>query len=145
MIRVGIGGWTFEPWRGSFYPPGLPRARALEHAGRHVTAIEINGTFYRNQTPASFAKWRDAVPDGFVFTVKAHRVCTNRKRLDEGGESIARFLGQGLTGLGDRLGPVLWQLAATKTFDAEETHSIDQQREGWQAILDRFARDVDAR
>lgn len=119
-IRVGIGGWTFEPWRGPFYPPGLPQARELEHAGRYLTALEINGTFYRSQTPASFAKWRDAVPDDFVFTVKASRFCTNRKVLAEAGESIAKFTGQGLTELGDKLGPILWQLAGTKKFDAED-------------------------
>jgi uncharacterized protein YecE (DUF72 family) len=119
-IHVGIGGWTFEPWRGTFYPPGLPQARELEHAGRHLTAIEINGTFYRSQSPASFAKWRDAVPEGFVFTVKASRFCTNRKVLAEAGESIAKFARQGLTELGEKLGPILWQFAATKTFDAAD-------------------------
>lgn len=119
-IRVGIGGWTFEPWRGSFYPPGLPHARELAHASRHVTAIEINATFYRSQSPASFAKWRDAVPDGFVFTVKASRFCTNRKVLAEAGESVAKFVGQGIVEMGDRLGPILWQLAGTKKFEPDD-------------------------
>lgn len=119
-IHVGIGGWTFEPWRGTFYPPGLPQARELEHAGRHLTAIEINATFYRSQSPASFAKWRDAVPDGFVFAVKASRFCTNRKILAEAGESVAKFTGQGIVELGDRLGPILWQFAATKRFDPDD-------------------------
>jgi uncharacterized protein YecE (DUF72 family) len=117
---VGVGGWTFAPWRGSFYPAGLAQARELDFAGRHLTAIEINGTFYRNQSRASFAKWRDAVPEGFVFTVKASRFCTNRKLLSSAGESIARFAAQGLTELGDKLGPILWQLAPTKVFDAED-------------------------
>jgi uncharacterized protein YecE (DUF72 family) len=119
-IYVGVGGWTFEPWRGAFYPAKWPQAKELEYLGQHLTADEINGTFYRNQSPASFAKWRDAVPPGFAFSVKAHRVCTNRKVLGEAGESVVRFLGQGLTELGDKLGPILWQLAATKRFDAED-------------------------
>lgn len=119
-IRIGIGGWTFEPWRGTFYPPGLPQARELEYAGQHLTAIEINGTFYRTQSAASFAKWRDAVPEGFVFAVKASRFCTNRKVLAEAGESIGKFVGQGLTELGGKLGPILWQLAATKKFEPDD-------------------------
>ena len=119
-IRVGIGGWTFEPWRGTFYPEALPQARELEYAGQHLTAIEINGTFYRTQTPASFIKWHDAVPEGFVFSEKASRFCTNRKVLAEAGESIAKFVGQGLTELGDKLGPILWQLAATKKFEPDD-------------------------
>ena len=119
-IRVGIGGWTFAPWRGSFYPEGLPQKRELEHASRAVTAIEINGTYYRTQKPESFAQWAKAVPDGFVFTVKASRYCTNRKDLREAEESIGRFVGQGLVELGDRLGPILWQFMPTKPFDADE-------------------------
>ncbi len=119
-IRVGIGGWTYEPWRGTFYPPGLQHARELEHAATHVTAIEVNGTYYRLQSPDSFAKWAKAVPDGFVFTLKASRYCTNRKVLAEAGEGIAKFLGQGITELGDRLGPILWQFMATKRFDPDD-------------------------
>jgi uncharacterized protein YecE (DUF72 family) len=119
-IHVGIGGWTFEPWRGTFYPPKLPHARELEHAATRVTAIEINGTYYRTQKPESFANWAKATPPGFVFTVKASRYCTNRKALGEAGESIDRFLSQGPTELGDRLGPILWQLMPTKSFDGEE-------------------------
>ena len=119
-IHVGIGGWTYEPWRGTFYPPGLPHARELEYAAGAVTAIEINGTYYRTQSAASFKKWAEATPPGFVFSVKASRFCTNRKNLADGGESIGKFLGQGLTELGDRLGPILWQLMPTKRFDADE-------------------------
>jgi len=119
-IHVGIGGWTYEPWRGTFYPEGLKQADELEYAARHVTAIEINGTYYRTQSRASFEKWREAGPDGFVFTVKASRFCTNRRVLAEAGESIEKFLGQGLTALGDRLGPILWQFMPTKQFDAED-------------------------
>lgn len=117
-IHIGVGGWTYEPWRGTFYPDKWPKAKELDYAGAHLTAIEINGTFYRGQSPASFAKWRDAVPDGFVFAVKANRFCVNRRILAEGRESIARFTSQGLTELGPKLGPILWQLAGTKQFDA---------------------------
>jgi uncharacterized protein YecE (DUF72 family) len=120
MIRVGIGGWTFEPWRGTFFPDKLPHARELEYASRQVTAIEINGTYYRTQSPASFAKWAAETPDGFVFTVKALRYCTNRKVLAEAGESVAKFLGSGLSELGDKLGPILWQFMPTKRFEAED-------------------------
>jgi uncharacterized protein YecE (DUF72 family) len=119
-IHIGVGGWTFEPWRGVFYPDKWPQAKELDYAGQHLTAIEINGTFYGRQKPASFAKWRDAVPDGFVFTTKASRYCVNRKVLAEAGESIANFVGQGITELGDKLGPILWQLAGTKQFDADD-------------------------
>jgi uncharacterized protein YecE (DUF72 family) len=117
VIRVGIGGWTYEPWRGTFYPEGLKQADELHYAGRHLTAIEINGTYYRTQSRASFEKWRETVPEGFVFTVKASRFCTNRRVLAEAGESIQKFLGQGVTALGDALGPILWQFMPTKAFD----------------------------
>lgn len=117
-IHIGIGGWTFEPCRGTFYPEGLPQTRELEYAGQHLTGLEINGTFYRTQSAASFVKWRDAVPEGFVFAVKASRFCTNRRVLAEAQESIGKFLGQGLVELGNKLGPILWQLAGTKKFDA---------------------------
>lgn len=120
QIRVGVGGWTYEPWRGTFYPEKWPQAKELDHAGRHLTAIEINGTFYRRQKPASFIKWRDSVPGGFLFTAKASRYAVNRKVLAEAGEAIANFIGQGITELGDKLGPILWQFAGTKRFDAED-------------------------
>ena len=119
-IRVGIGGWTYEPWRGVFYPAKWPHKRELEHASRQVTAIEINGTYYSTFKPASFAAWRDTAPEGFVFAVKASRFCTNRKVLADAGESIARFCSQGLVELGDKLGPILWQFMATKRFDADD-------------------------
>jgi uncharacterized protein YecE (DUF72 family) len=119
-IRIGIGGWTYEPWRGTFYPPGLPHARELQYAAAHLTAIEINGTYYRLQKPESFAAWAKATPPGFVFAVKASRVCTNRRVLADARESVARFLGQGLTELGDKLGPILWQFMATKIFDPDD-------------------------
>jgi uncharacterized protein YecE (DUF72 family) len=116
-IRVGIGGWTFEPWRGVFYPDGLSQKKELEFASRALTSIEINGTYYSTFKPDSWRKWRDETPDGFVFSVKASRFCTNRKILSEAGESIAKFLGQGLTELGPKLGPINWQFMATKKFD----------------------------
>jgi uncharacterized protein YecE (DUF72 family) len=120
-IRVGIGGWTYEPWRGGvFYPEGLAHKRELEHAAQVMTAIEINGTYYSRFKPQSFENWAKAVPDGFVFTAKASRYVTNRKVLAEAGESIATFLGQGITALGDKLGPILWQFMATKKFDADD-------------------------
>ena len=120
IIRIGIGGWTYEPWRGTFYPEKWAQKRELDYAARHVTAIEINGTYYGSQKPATFAAWAKAVPDGFVFSLKASRYCTNRKVLAEAGDSIARFTGQGIVELGDRLGPILWQFMATKTFDAAD-------------------------
>jgi uncharacterized protein YecE (DUF72 family) len=120
-IRVGIGGWTFEPWRGgAFYPEGLPQKKELEFATRALTAIEINGTYYSGFKPATFAGWAETAPEGFVYAVKASRFCTNRKILAEAGESIARFTGQGITELGDKLGPILWQFMATKKFDADD-------------------------
>jgi uncharacterized protein YecE (DUF72 family) len=118
QIRVGIGGWTFEPWRGVFYPEGLPHTRELEYASEHLTSIEINGTFYRAQSPATFAKWARETPAGFVFSVKGVRYATNRRVLAEAGDSIKRFLDSGVTELKDKLGPLLWQFAPTKKFDA---------------------------
>jgi uncharacterized protein YecE (DUF72 family) len=119
-IRIGIGGWTYEPWRGAFYPEDLPQKRELEYASGHLTSIEINGTYYSTFKPASWAKWREETPDGFVFAVKGSRYCTNRKDLSGASEAVARFVGQGLSELGDRLGPINWQLMATKKFDPED-------------------------
>jgi uncharacterized protein YecE (DUF72 family) len=119
-IYVGVGGWTFEPWRGAFYPEDLPHKRELEFASRKLTSIEINGTYYSSFKPASWAKWRAETPDGFVFSLKASRFCTNRRVLAEAGESIERYVNQGLVELGDRLGPVNWQFMRTKKFDPED-------------------------
>src|SRR5262245_11155969 len=116
-IRVGVGGWTFEPWRGVFYPKGLPHSRELQYASGLLTTIEINGTFYRTQTPATFAKWRSETPEGFVFSVKGPRYAVNRSQLAQSGDAIKRFLDSGVTELGSRLGPILWQFAATKKLD----------------------------
>jgi uncharacterized protein YecE (DUF72 family) len=119
-IRVGIGGWTYEPWRETFYPPKWPKARELEYASSKLTAIEVNGTFYSSQKPATFADWAKRTPDDFVFALKASRYCTNRRVLAEAGESIARFVNQGIVELGPKLGPILWQFAATKQFDPDD-------------------------
>src|SRR5215813_8363434 len=115
-IRTGIGGWTYEPWRGVFYPKGLSQKKELEFASRQLTSIEINGTYYSTFKPASWIKWREETPDGFVFAVKASRYCTNRRVLAEAKESIERFAAQGLEKLGDRLGPINWQFMGTKKF-----------------------------
>ena len=120
MIRVGIGGWVFKPWRGAFYPPDLPAARELEYASRKLTTIEINGTFYRTQTPASFRKWAGETPDDFVFALKAPRAATHRRVLAEAGESIERFLASGVLELRHKLGPILWQLHPARKFDADD-------------------------
>lgn len=119
-IRCGIGGWTFEPWRGVFYPKGLKHADELAYASRRLTAIEINGTYYSSFKPDSWAKWRAATPDGFKFSVKASRFCVNRKKLTDAKPSMDIFFGQGLAELGDRLGPILWQFMATKKFDYDD-------------------------
>ncbi|WP_428334139.1 DUF72 domain-containing protein [Novosphingobium sp.] len=116
-IRIGVGGWTYEPWRGSFFPADLVQKRELEYASRKLTSIEVNGTFYRSQKPETFAKWHDETPDGFVFALKAPRYATNRRVLGEAGESIERFVNSGITALKDKLGPINWQFAPTKTFD----------------------------
>ncbi len=116
-VRVGVGGWTYEPWRNNFFPEGLAQHRELAYAAEHLTAIEVNGTYYCTQKPATFAKWRDETPDGFVFSLKASRYATNRTVLAEAGESIARFIGSGIEELGPKLGPIVWQFAPTKRFD----------------------------
>jgi uncharacterized protein YecE (DUF72 family) len=119
-IRVGIGGWDYEPWRQTFYPSGLAKAKQLEHAAQRLTAIEINATYYKLQKPELYAKWAKVVPDGFKFALKASRFCTNRKVLAEGGEGMQRFCGQGFTELGDKLGPIVWQFMETKKFDPDD-------------------------
>ena len=116
-IRVGVGGWSFAPWRGMFYPQGLVHSKELEYASAQLTSIEINSTFYRSQNPATFRKWAAATPAGFVFAVKGSRFVTNRRVLAEAGESLRRFFASGVLELGDRLGPFLWQFAPSKKFD----------------------------
>jgi len=117
-IRIGVGGWTYEPWRGAFFPKGLPQAKELAYAGSKLTSIEINGTYYGSQKPASFIKWRDETPDDFVFAVKGPRFTTNRRVLAEAGQSIEYFFKTGVTELKAKLGPINWQFATTKRFDA---------------------------
>jgi uncharacterized protein YecE (DUF72 family) len=119
-IRVGVGGWTYEPWRGVFYPVGLPHKRELEHAAQKLTTIEINATFYGRQKRESFAKWAEAAPDGFKFSLKALQYATARKVLADSGRSVQMFMEQGFTALGDKLGPINWQLRATKTFERDD-------------------------
>lgn len=119
-VRVGVGGWTYEPWRGVFYPDGLAQKRELEYAAQQLTAIEINATYYGRQKPQSWRNWAAAVPEGFKFSLKASRYCTARKKLAEGKQSIDTFLQQGFTELGDKLGPINWQLADGKAFEADD-------------------------
>ena len=118
-IHVGVGGWTYEPWRGLFYPADLPKAQELAYAGSKLTSIEINGTFYRTQTPASFRSWAEQTPDGFVFAVKAHRMSTSRKTPAEMEDSITWFLNSGVVELGDKLGPINWQFPPYRRFAAD--------------------------
>ncbi|MFT4266770.1 MAG: DUF72 domain-containing protein [Xenophilus sp.] len=119
-VRVGIGGWTYAPWRGSFYPAGLPQARELQHASRQLTSIEINGTYYGTFKPPTFRKWHDETPEDFVFSLKASRFATNRKVLAGAGDSVARFIDSGPQELGAKLGPIVWQFMPAKAFEAED-------------------------
>lgn len=116
-IRIGVGGWSYEPWRGAFYPDGLAQKRELEYASRKLTSIEINATYYGSQKPGSFAKWYDETPDEFVFAIKGPRYATNRFVLAEAGESIERFFNSGVMRLKEKLGPIEWQFMPTKKFD----------------------------
>lgn len=118
-IYVGVGGWSFAPWRGVFYPKDLPHAQELDFASRHLTSIEINATFYRTQTRETFLRWRDATPEGFVFSVKAPRYAVTRRGAQEARESIRRFFDSGVAALGEKLGPILWQFPPNRTFDPD--------------------------
>ena len=119
-IRIGIGGWTYEPWRGTFYPDKLPQKRELEYVGRTLTATEINATYYSRQSPKSWETWAKTVPDGFQFAVKGSRFIVMKSRLAEAGEGVGNFLAQGFTALGPKLGPILWMFMARKKFDRED-------------------------
>jgi uncharacterized protein YecE (DUF72 family) len=134
-IRLGIGGWTFAPWRGVFYPEKLPQAKELSYAASRLTSIEINGTYYGSQKPATYRKWASEVPDGFVFSLKGPRFATNRRVLAEADDSIKRFYDSGVLELGDHLGPVLWQFAPTKKFDEAD----------FGAFLELLPRELDGR
>jgi uncharacterized protein YecE (DUF72 family) len=118
-IRVGIGGWVYPPWRGTFYPKGLPQAQELGYASRRVTAIEINGTFYGLQKPASFRRWHDETPEDFVFSLKGPRFITHRRDFDNIGPALDRFLASGLSELRQKLGPILWQFAPAVTLEKD--------------------------
>jgi uncharacterized protein YecE (DUF72 family) len=119
-IRIGTGGWSFPPWRDNFFPKGMAQAKELHFASRQLGAIEINGTFYSRQSRATWEKWAAQVPEGFQFTLKASRYCVTRPKLADAGEGIGNFLGQGLSALGDKLGPILWMLAARRKFDRDD-------------------------
>lgn len=116
-IRIGVGGWTYEPWRDNFYPKGLPHSQELAYASRQLRVIEVNGTYYGSQKPATFAAWRDETPDDFVFSLKASRYATNRRVLADAGESIERFVRGGPGELKHKLGPIVWQFAPGKRFE----------------------------
>jgi uncharacterized protein YecE (DUF72 family) len=137
IIRVGIGGWTFEPWRNNFFPKGLAHSRELEYASRHLSAIEVNGTYYGTLKPASFQRWAEETPDDFVLSLKATRYATNRRVLAEAGESITRFVDSGITELGHKLGPIVWQFMPGKVFEPEDFEAflaMLPQRVGSQAL-----------
>ena len=134
-VRVGIGGWTFAPWRGSFYPEGLAHSRELHYASRRLTSIEVNGTFYSTFRPATFAKWHGETPDGFLFSLKAHRLATHRRVLAEAGDSVTRFVESGIAELKDKLGPIVWQFMPAKVFEPED----------FEAFLALLPRAVDGR
>ena len=119
-IRIGIGGWTYPPWRGVFYPEKLAQAKELEYASQALTAIEINATFYGRQSPKSWAAWEKVVPEGFQFAVKGSRFCVTRSKLGEGGEGIGNFVAQGFAALGPKLGPILWMFDKRRKFDRED-------------------------
>jgi uncharacterized protein YecE (DUF72 family) len=123
-IRIGISGWTYAPWRGSFYPKGLPRKQELAFASRHFPAIEINGTFYGLQTPDSFLRWTEETPDDFTFAVKAPRFITHIRRLREPAVPLANFMASGILRLGPKLGPILWQFPPNFRFDAEKLETF---------------------
>ena len=119
-VRIGIGGWTYPPWRGLFYPDKLPQAKELEYASGHLGAIEINATFYGRQKLKSWEAWGKVAPDGFQFAIKGSRFCVMRSRLCEGAEGIGNFCAQGFAALGPKLGPILWQFAGRRKFDADD-------------------------
>jgi len=132
-IRIGIGGWTYPPWRGVFYPEKLPQKQELQYASSQLGAIEINATFYGRQSPKSWAAWEKVAPEGFQFAVKGSRFCVMRSKLTDAGEGLAGFFAQGFAALGPKLGPILWQFQPRRKFDREDIA----------AFLDLLPRDVD--
>jgi len=117
-VRIGIGGWTYAPWRGVFYPDKLPQKQELEYASRQLGVIEINATFYGRQSPKSWQNWEKVAPDDFQFAVKGSRYCVMKSKLAEAGDGLAGFFAQGFSALGPKLGPILWQLTPWRKFDA---------------------------
>ena len=132
-LRVGIGGWTYPPWRGEFYPAGLPQRQELEYAAGKFGVIEINATFYGRQSPKSWAAWADQVPGGFQFAIKGSRYCVTRPKLADAGEGLGLYFAQGMAALGPKLGPVLWMFAARRQFDFDDIA----------AFLDLLPRDLE--
>ena len=123
-IRIGIGGWTYPPWRGTFYPEKFPQAKELEYAAGKLGAIEINATFYSRQSPKSWEKWGISAPDGFQFAVKGSRYCVMKSKLAEAGEGLSGFFAQGFTALGPKLGPIMWQFTHYRRFDRDDIASF---------------------
>lgn len=134
-IRVGIGGWTYAPWRKNFYPDDLVQRLELEYASRQLRTIEINGTFYRAQSPAIYAKWAAATPDDFVFSLKAPKSISQGRQLADAGDRAKRFINGGLAEFGQRLGPILWQLRPSRVFDHDDLATF----------LDQLPRELDGR
>ena len=144
-IRIGISGWRYEPWRGTFYPKGLRQQDELKHAASALTSIEINGTFYSLQTPESFKRWADDVPDGFVFSVKGPRFITHLRRLQDSGPALANFFASGILRLGRALGPILWQLPPNFKFDRERIENFFKMLPRDTEAAGKFARSHDKR
>ena len=119
-VRIGIGGWTYPPWRGTFYPEKFPQAKELEYAASKLGAIEINATFYSRQSRKSWEKWGNSVPDGFQFAIKGSRYCVMKSKLAEAGEGLSGFFAQGFAALGPKLGPIMWQFTHYRRFDRDD-------------------------
>ena len=143
QIRVGISGWTYARWRGDFYPTGLPHTRELAYAAERMTSVEVNGSFYSLQRPTSYARWRDATPDGFVFAVKGSRFITHMKQLVDIDVALANFWASGVLALGPKLGPVLWQLPARTRFDAARLADFFDRLPRWTSEAAGLARGHD--
>jgi uncharacterized protein YecE (DUF72 family) len=116
-VRTGISGWQYDAWRGDFYPAGLARSRQLEYVASRMPTVELNGPFYSLQRPASYRRWHDQTPDGFVFAVKGGRYVTHFKRLVGAESALSNFFASGVLLLAEKLGPILWQLPERSKFD----------------------------
>jgi len=144
-IRVGISGWSYRAWRGDFYPAGLPQRAELAYAAERLDAVEVNGSFYSLQRPTSYAAWRAQTPDGFELAVKGGRFVTHMKKLRDVRAPLANFFASGVLALGDRLGPVLWQLPEQLHFDADLLSSFFDQLPRTQGEVAEAARGHDAK